>query len=87
MKPTFLVATTCRWFPAARLAIALANAGCAVAAVCPPRHPLAKTSAVRQIHAYHDLFPLRSFANAITATNPDFIIPGDDLATQHLHQL
>jgi carbamoylphosphate synthase large subunit len=87
MKPTFLVATTCRWFPTARLAIALANAGCAVTAVCPPRHPLAKTSAVRQIHAYHDLFPLRSLANAIIATNPDFIIPGDDLATQHLYQL
>jgi carbamoylphosphate synthase large subunit len=87
MKPTFLVATTCRWFPTARLAIALAHAGCTVAAVCPPRHPLAKTSAVRQIHVYHDLMPLRSFANAITATKPDFIIPGDDLATQHLHQL
>jgi hypothetical protein len=87
MKPTFLVATTCRWFPTARLAMALANAGCTVAAVCPPRHPLAKTRAVRQIHAYHDLLPLRSFANAIAATNPDFIVLGDDLATRHLHHL
>jgi hypothetical protein len=31
--------------------------------------------------------PLRSFAEAIAATKPDFIIPGDDLATCHLHQL
>jgi len=87
VKPTFLVVTTCRWFPTARLAMALANAGCTVEAVCPVRHPLAKTTAVRQLHAYHDLTPLRSFAKAIAAAQPDLIIPGDDLATQHLHQL
>ncbi len=31
--------------------------------------------------------PLQSFANAIAATEPDFIAPGDDLATTHLHRL
>lgn len=87
MKPTVLIATTSRWFPTARLGIALANAGCNVEAVCPSRHPLAKTSVFRQIHTYHGLAPLMSFAAAITATSPNVIVPCDDLAVLHLHQM
>jgi len=87
MKPTVLVATTSCWFPTARLAVALAHAGFTVDAVCPPRHPLGKTSAVRQICPYRGLAPLRSFVEAIAATKPDLILPGDDLGTRHLHHL
>src|SRR5438034_1651828 len=87
MKPTVLVATTSCWFPTARLAVALAHAGFTMDAVCPPRHPLAKTSAVRQICSYRGLAPLRSFVEAIATTKPDLILPGDDLATRHLHHL
>ena len=47
MKPTVLIATTSRWFPTARLAMALASAGCIVEAVSPPGHPIAKTRCVR----------------------------------------
>ena len=67
--------------------MALANAGCAVEAVCPSRHPISKTSAVRHPHNYHGLAPLMSFRNAILGTSPDLIIPADDLATRHLHEL
>lgn len=87
MKPKILIATTSRWVPTARLAMALANAGCMVEAVCHPRHPLGKTKAVRQVHSYHGLMPLRSFQSAIVAAKPDLIVPGDDLATRHLHEL
>jgi len=87
VKPKVLVAATSRWVPTARMAIALANAGCTVDAVCPARHPLGKTSVVRQTHSYHGLAPLKSFTNAIVATRPDLIIPADDLATRHLHDL
>jgi len=38
-------------------------------------------------HTYRGLAPLRSFKNAIVAANPDLIVPGDDLATRHLHDL
>ncbi|MGA9445841.1 MAG: hypothetical protein WBV26_05320, partial [Candidatus Sulfotelmatobacter sp.] len=62
MKPKVLLATTCRWFPTARLAMALANAGCAVEAVCPSGHPLSRTGAVHQTYAYNGLLPLTSFA-------------------------
>jgi hypothetical protein len=87
VKPSVLIATTSRWFPTARLAMALAEAGCTVDAVCPSGHPLGKMNAVRQAHAYRGLMPLKSFADAIAATNPDCIVPGDDLATHHLHEL
>jgi hypothetical protein len=82
-----LVATTARWFPTTRLAIALAKAGFAVEAVCPSGHSLARTGAVGRVHTYRAFTPLASFANAITAATPDLIIQADDLAARHLHQL
>jgi hypothetical protein len=87
VKPKVLIATTSCWFPTARLAMALANAGCSVDAVCPHRHPIRKTNALGQEHTYHGLSPLRSIKTGIMATSPDLIVPGDDLATRHLHEL
>lgn len=87
VKPTVLIATTARWFPTARLVVALANAGFTVDAVCPSNHSLGKTDAVRQIFRYRGLHALASFGNAIASAKPDLIVPGDDLATEHLHLL
>jgi hypothetical protein len=87
LKPTVLVATTSRWFPTARLAVALAKAGCVVEAVCPPGHPIGRISAIAQTHSYKGLAPLKSIAAAIGAAKPDLIVSGDDLATWHLHCL
>jgi hypothetical protein len=87
MKPTVLLATTSSYYPAARLLMALAEAGCTVDAVCPAAHPLRVTSVVRQVHVYRGLAPLRSFAKAIDASAPDLIVSADDLATLHLHAL
>lgn len=87
MKPTVLIATTSTWLPTARLAMALAHAGCVVDAVCPAGHPLGQIKVVRKTYHHRGLMALRSFADAIAATHPDFIIPGDDLATSHLHRL
>jgi predicted ATP-grasp superfamily ATP-dependent carboligase len=87
MKPTVLIVTTSRWLPTARLAMALAYAGCTVDALCPARHPMGKIRAVRKNYVYRGLAPLTSFAHAIAKTKPDLIVPGDDLATLHLHRL
>ncbi|MFZ0808664.1 MAG: ATP-grasp domain-containing protein [Candidatus Sulfotelmatobacter sp.] len=87
MKPIILVAATSQWFPTARLATAMANAGSIVEAICPPQHPLHKTHGVQRIHTYRGLAPLMSLQAAIEAANPDLIIPGDDLCTRHLHHL
>ncbi len=42
---------------------------------------------VKKTYPYNGLRPLASFTAAIAAASPDFIVPGDDLATRHLHQL
>ena len=87
MKPIVLIAATTRWFSTARLAMALADAGCVVDAVCPSGHPIFKTSALRRAHLYQGLAPLTSFAEAIVSSKADLVIPSDDLSTRHLHEL
>ena len=87
MKPTVLVVTTTNWVPTARLAVALGDAGFRVEALCPPDHPVGETRAASRIHHYQGLAPLRSLARAIAAAEPDLVIPGDDLAARHLHEL
>lgn len=85
--PKILIAATDRWYPTARLGLALKKAGCIVDAVCPSGHPLSLTRAVSRMHTYHGLSPLGSFSRAIRGSNPDLVIPADDLATWHLHDL
>jgi NAD(P)-dependent dehydrogenase (short-subunit alcohol dehydrogenase family) len=87
VNPTVLLVTTVRWFPTARLAVALAKAGFTVDAVCPSHHPITKTDAVRRTYNYDGLDALSSVAEAIADAKPDVLVPGDDLATQHLHLL
>lgn len=87
MKPTVLIVTASNWFPTARLAMALSHAGYTVDAVCPARHPARKTRAVRRAYPYRGLAPLLSIARAIAKTDPGLVVPGDDLATLHLHRL
>jgi len=64
-----------------------ARAGFVVEGICPSRHPLANTSVVGKVHAYHSLSPVRSFAEAIASAKPDLVVPSDDLAARHLHHL
>jgi hypothetical protein len=88
-KPRVLIAATSRWIPTARLAMALAQAGCLVDAVCPAGHPLEKVRirGIGKAYRYRGLLALRSIEHAIAAARPALIIPGDDLATSHLHEL
>lgn len=87
LQPTVLIVTTTNWVPTARLAVGLASAGFTVEALCPAGHPIGQTQAARRTHSYHGLWPLRSLAGAIAAAKPDLVLPGDDLATRHLHEL
>ena len=85
--PRILLTATLRWPIAARLAIAFANIGCHVEVACPHHHPAHKTHAVHRIHFYGTLKPLASLRTAIQSAAPDLIIPCDDSAATHLHQL
>ena len=85
--PNVLLVATDRWYPTARLAVALAKVGCALEVVCPPNHPFGLTQAVRRMYRYSGLSPLASLSDAIYEACPDLILPADDLATWHLHEL
>jgi len=86
--PNVLLTNTSWWPCAARLAMALGKLGCSVSAVCPVAgHPLSKTRAVRRIFPYSAIRPVSSLMGAIEAVNPDIIIPCDDRAVEHLHQM
>lgn len=61
--------------------------GCAVEAVCPRQHPVARTRALRKTHPYSAVGPLASLRAAITSAAPDLVIPCDDNAAVHLNQL
>jgi Carbamoyl-phosphate synthase L chain, ATP binding domain len=87
VKPTVLIVTTTNWVPTARLAVALANAGFRVEALCPPGHPLSATHAATRTQTYRGLAPLQSLVRAIATSKPDLVVPGDDLAAHHLHDL
>lgn len=87
LKPKILLATTTRWFSPARLAVAFAKSGCEVEAVCPSGNLLEEARVVWRTYPYHAITPLRSFAAAIDSAKPDLVIPCEDLATLHLHEI
>ena len=87
MKPRILLATTCRWFSAARLAIAFAEIGSPVEMVGPWGHPATRTSALSHRYSFRGLDPAASFRSAIDHANPDLVVACDDLATIELHRL
>jgi glutathione synthase/RimK-type ligase-like ATP-grasp enzyme len=55
--------------------------------LCPPQHPVGGTQAASRRHNYQGLAPLRSLVHAIAIAKPDLVVPGDDLAARHLHDL
>ena len=48
---------------------------------------MSKTTALEEIYPYSGVMPLSSVAAAVAGANPDLVVPGDDLATRHLHHL
>ena len=83
-----LLTATNKWPSAARLMIEFSRVGCVVSIVCPVYgHPSQKVRVVHNTFPYKPLAPLDSLADAIEAAKPDIIIPCDDLAVRHLHQL
>jgi ATP-grasp domain len=88
MAPKVLLTDTSRWPGAARLALELSRVGCNVSAVCPiVGHPLLKVRGVRKTFSYSSLRPVDALIAAIEATDPQIVIPCDDRAVEHLHEL
>lgn len=87
LTPTFLIATTSYWMPTARLGIALSQTGGRVAAICPSRHVIRKSTVLQKAYNYKALSPIECFREAINDSRPDLIISADDLSTRHLIDL
>jgi hypothetical protein len=83
-----LLTATNRWPSSARLTVEFTRVGHFVSILCPTRgHPSRKVQTIHGTFPYRPLTPLDAVANAIEATRPDIVIPCDDLAVRHLHQL
>ena len=87
IRPNILLTSTTRWPLGARVAISLSRVGCKVSVLCASDNPLRKTNAVDQIFQYSGLRPLQSVSAAIEVTRPQLLVPCDDRAVQHLHEL
>jgi formate-dependent phosphoribosylglycinamide formyltransferase (GAR transformylase) len=86
--PKILLTDTSSFPGSSRLAISLSKSGCDVSAVCSiPDHPLLKVRSVRETFHYSSIRPLNSLQSAIEKCQPQIIIPCDDCAVQHLHEL
>ena len=83
-----LLTDTTRYSNAPRLAIELSKLGITVSAICPERgHPIQKVHQVRQIIPYSSLRPLDLLLRAVKISEPTIIVPFDECAVQHLHEL
>ncbi len=81
-----LVVTTCWWPSLARFVHLLAVEGRRVAVLCPLGHSARLVPGVT-IFEQRTLSPIRALSNAIAAYRPAMVVPADDRAVAHLHQL
>ena len=85
--PKILICATLWWPSSARLAMAFLRHGADVSAVCPPGHPLRVVTGIRSIYAYKGLAPIGLLGSAIRETQPELIVPCDDIAVWQLQAL
>jgi hypothetical protein len=86
-RPSVLIVAA-KWWPlSARLASAFVKHGCAVSALCPAGHPIAKVSGLERVIRFTGIDSLFSLRNALVTARPDFIVPCDDGVVAQLHFL
>jgi hypothetical protein len=73
-----LLAAACNWESTVPLAIALRNAGFAVAIVAPRGHPLYRVPGITGRWRYRPLMPMASLRRAIEAAAPSIVMPCDE---------
>jgi hypothetical protein len=81
------LATSTRWFSTARLAIAFAENGCTVEAICRPGHPILKTTVPVRRYPYRDIQSLHSIERALTQSAPDLLVCCDEKALRLAHRV
>lgn len=81
-----IIATAC-WPLSARLAIRFRDLGARVSFLAPPDHPLDCVQGLQRRYAFRSLDVQGSVKKAIRQSQPDWIVPADDLAAWLLHAL
>ncbi|HEV2548570.1 MAG TPA: ATP-grasp domain-containing protein [Stellaceae bacterium] len=84
---TILVVTASRWPHTAFVAARLRDVGFSVAAVCPRKGALRRTSGIARFYDYSRLRATQSILAAIDDCSPALVVPGDDEAAAALHEL
>src|SRR3984893_5829643 len=86
-KLKVLVIATQKTALAARISMALADAGFRVGALTPHGHPVRRSRKVQDHFSYHSRSQLKSTVRAIQQLSPDLLVCADDLAVRELHAL
>jgi thioesterase domain-containing protein len=86
-KLRVLLATTFAWESACRLAVELAEAGCAVEAVAPPNSFLHRLKEVARSYRLGLVRPEKSLRRALLESDADLVIPFDDRTRHVLHRV
>jgi len=81
-----LLASTC-WVSTARLAMAMASFGCEVEIMAQRTHPAVLAGVIARSYRYDILRPVESILKAIRASQPDIVIPVDELTVMHVEEL
>lgn len=86
-RPLVLIVAA-KWWPlSARLAMALMQHGCRLAALCPQGHPLTHISGLERVRHYHGTRSFSCLSRALHELRPDIVIPCDDGVVAQLHAL
>jgi len=86
-QPKVLLCARLWWASSARLALAFLRSRCRVSAVCPPSHPIRHVTGLSSLHPYTDLNAVASLRKAILSSGAELVVPCDDAAVWHLHEL
>jgi hypothetical protein len=85
--PCVLITCTTQWALPARMAMAFAQLGWRVEAVCWYRSPVRAVRCVGRLHHYAATRPLTTLERAVRRAAPTLIVPCDDRALAHLQAL
>ncbi len=82
-----LLVSSIRWPVSAKVALAFLRHGCDVQAVCPKDHPFAFVTGISKIYPYRGMNSIQSLYEAIASSDPDLLIPCDDVVVWQMHEL
>lgn len=85
--PSILIVRTQSWLQVTRLTMRLAAYGCRISLICSEDTAVANAPHIHERFKFSLASPVRSLRRAILGSQPDFILPTDDLSVSLLHEV